>query len=64
MDIVIKGMQSYASAYLDDLVIFSSCWKDHVSHIHLVLERLPGAGLTVKLSKCQIGMAGVYTWGM
>ena len=42
MDKVIKGMQSYASAYLDDLVIYSSCWKGHVSQIHLVLERLRG----------------------
>ena len=56
MDRVTKGMQSYASAYLDDLVVYS-CWKDHVSHIRLVLERLRGAGLTVKLSKCQFGMA-------
>ena len=38
MDRVIKGMQSYASAYLDDLVIYSSCWKDHVSqHIYVQL---------------------------
>ena len=47
-----------ASAFLDDLVIYSSCWKDYVSHIHLVLESLLwGVGLTVKLSKRQFGMA-------
>ena len=40
MDRVVKGMQSYASAYLDDLIVYSSCWKDHVSHTRLVLERL------------------------
>ena len=26
-------------------------------HLHSVLERLVGAGLTVKLSKCQFGMS-------
>ncbi|KAL5486579.1 hypothetical protein EMCRGX_G019081, partial [Ephydatia muelleri] len=57
MDQVIQGMDSFASAYLDDLIIFSSSWEDHMRHLHCVLERLVGAGLTVKLSKCQFGMS-------
>eukprot|EP00731_Ephydatia_muelleri_P001017 Em0001g1017a len=57
MDQVIQGMDSFASAYLDDLIIFSSSWEDHMRHLHCVLERLVGAGLTVKSSKCQFGMS-------
>ena len=51
MDHVIREMNGFASAYLDDLIIYSSSWADHVSHLRRVLERLVGAGLTAKLSK-------------
>ena len=37
MDQVIQGMDSFASAYLDDLIIFSSSWEDHMRHLHCVL---------------------------
>ncbi|KAL5516188.1 hypothetical protein EMCRGX_G001465 [Ephydatia muelleri] len=57
MDQVIQGMDSFASAYLDELIIFSSSWEDHMRHLHCVLEQLVGAGLTVKSSKCQFGMS-------
>ena len=57
MDHVIREMNGFASAYLDDLIIYSSSWADHVGHLRRVLERLVGAGLTVKLSKCQFGMS-------
>ena len=56
MDCVIQGMQDYAAAYLDDLIIFSQCWTDHLEHLSAVLQRLSEAGLTVKARKCQLGM--------
>ena len=37
--------------YMDDLVIYSSCWKDHVQHIRRVLEKLRSAGLTANPAK-------------
>lgn len=57
MDRVIQGMNGFASAYLDDQIIYSNSWIDHMSHLRRVLERLRRAGLTAKLSKCQFGMA-------
>ena len=39
MDHVIREMNGFADAYLDDLIIYSSSWTDHVSHLCLVLER-------------------------
>ena len=56
MDRVIQGMQDYAAAYLDELIIFSQCWTDHLEHLSKVLQRLREAGLTVKAGKCQLGM--------
>ena len=56
MDRVIQGLQDYAAAYLDDLIIFSTCWTDHLKHLATVLQRLGEAGLTVKPTICQLGM--------
>ena len=44
------------AAYLDKLVVFSSAWTEHLQHLCLMLQHLREAGLTVKPSKCQIGM--------
>ena len=51
MDHVIRGMNKFASAYVDDLIVFSSSWEDHLEHLHAVLKRLQSLGLTAKPSK-------------
>ena len=57
MDQVIRGMNHFASAYLDDLIIFSTSWESHLSNLRAVLSRLSEVGLTTKPSKCQFAMA-------
>ena len=47
MDHVIREMNGFASAYLDDLIIYSNSWADHVSHLRRVLDRLVGAEHTL-----------------
>jgi hypothetical protein len=37
--------------YLDDVVIFSKNFKEHLCHVSIVLQRLHEAGLTVKQQK-------------
>ena len=56
MDRLVASMAAFCAAYLDDLVIFSNSWEEHLSHIDHVLTALRGAGLTAKPSKCQFGM--------
>ena len=56
MDQVIRGMHKFASAYLDDLIIFSTTWEDHLTHLKAVLCQLQELGLTTKPSKCQFAM--------
>ena len=56
MDRLVDGLQDFASAYLEDLIVFSNIWRDHLRHLDAVLRRLKEAGLTAKPGKCQFGM--------
>ena len=56
MDQLLTGLEGYTAAYLDDLVIYSNSWTEHLEHVQRVLTRLREAGLTVKPKKCQFGM--------
>ncbi|KAL5516832.1 hypothetical protein EMCRGX_G002255 [Ephydatia muelleri] len=56
MDELLRGTEGYSAAYLDDIVIYSDNWKDHMKHLKEVFRRLRKAALTVKFDKCQFGM--------
>ena len=56
MDRLVDGCGAFTAAYLDDLVIHSNTWKEHLYHIKSIFMRLCAAGLTAKPSKCQFGM--------
>ncbi len=49
--------------YLDDLVIFSNDWEEHLSLLRTVFERLERASLTLNLAKCVFGKATVTYLG-
>jgi len=40
--------------YLDDVIVISPDFTTHVSRLKEVFERLRGAGLKLKLSKCTL----------
>ncbi len=52
MQRVLAGLESFALSYIDDVIIFSLTFQDHITHISAVLARLDSFGLTVKKSKC------------
>ena len=53
IDTVLRGTEQFTGVYLDDIVIRSTSWEEHLQHIRRVMERLKQAQLTVNLSKCQ-----------
>lgn len=53
MDILLWPHQSYVAVYLNDVVIHSYTWQEHV---HQVLLKLRQAGLTANPQKCQLGL--------
>ena len=57
MDAVLRGLQDFSVAYIDDLAIFSNAWEEHLQHVRTVLQCLREAGLTAKPQKCQFGMS-------
>ena len=56
MDRLTQGLQGFVAAYLDDLVIYSDSWEDHMQHLRQVFCRLQDAGLTAKPKKRQFAM--------
>ena len=57
MNEVVQDLEKFAHAYLDDLVVFSDTWREHLSHLETILEKLQEFGLTAKMPKCQWEMA-------
>ena len=54
MDEVTAGLE-FTAAYLDDLIIYSTTWEEHVDHLRQIFTQLHEAILTVKPKKCQLG---------
>ena len=52
MSIVLQGLGHFATAYLDDILIYSETLEQHMSHLETVFERLRQHGLKLKLKKC------------
>ena len=63
MDGVLSGCESFAKAYIDDIVVHSCTWEEHVAHVDAVLTKIQGAGLTVKPVKCKLAMRKVSFLG-
>ena len=55
MDVVMSGLTfEVCLTYLDDVIVFAASLEEHFARLALVLERLQGAGLKLKPSKCNL----------
>ncbi|GFV54387.1 retrovirus-related Pol polyprotein from transposon 17.6 [Trichonephila clavipes] len=52
MNRILKSHSEYAQAYMDDVVIFSKTFEEHLVHLELVLTELEKLGFSVRLDKC------------
>lgn len=52
MDQVLRDSSAFAAAYLDDIVLYSDSWEQHLEHLCTILGCLHVAGLTVNPAKC------------
>ena len=47
------GCSDFAVNYIDDVLIFSRTFEEHLEHVRRVLKALEEASMNLKLSKCQ-----------
>lgn len=59
---VLRGV-SHCNAYLDDLIVHTSTWEEHMATLTQVFARLAQASLTLNLAKCEFGKATVVYLG-
>ena len=53
MSVVLVGLELFAIAYLDDILIFSASVDEHLKHLKTVFAQLRKHKQKIKLSKCQ-----------
>lgn len=54
--VVLRGyINKFCIVYLDDIIVYSRTWKEHLYHLALIFERLQLHGLTCVIKKCTFG---------
>ncbi len=59
---VISGIPN-CEAYVDDLIVYSNTWSEHVQTLRQLFDRLAEANLTINLAKSEFGHATVTYLG-
>jgi hypothetical protein len=62
-DILRPFTNSFVVVYLDDILIFSQTWEEHLHHIRQVLQTLRQHKLCANLEKCTFGITQVQYLG-
>ena len=50
-------------SYVDDILVFSSTFEEHLDHLHNVFQRLEAAGLQLRRGKCKVGYTSMEFLG-
>ena len=48
-------LRKFVMVFIDDILVFSSTWEDHLAHIKMVLQTLRDHQFFLKRSKCVFG---------
>lgn len=61
---VLKGLNwKTCLVYVDDILVFSNSFQQHIQHLHDIFTRLESAGLTLKPNKCSFALKEVHYLG-
>ena len=56
-------IDDFVIVYLDDILIFSQTWEEHVKHVKHVLDVLVRKKLYLNMSKCEFGKTSLVYIG-
>ncbi|MBW0537973.1 hypothetical protein O181_077688 [Austropuccinia psidii MF-1] len=48
-------LEGWMVVYIDDIIIYSETWEDHVQYIDGVLRKCPPINMKISLKKCNLG---------
>ena len=63
MDIVLRGAHRYADKLLDDILVWTNDFDEHLTRLADVLDRLRRAGLTLNVGKCHLATDRIKIFG-
>jgi len=52
-DVYLPYLDSFVIVYLDDIMVYSATWEEHMSHLMQVLETIKKHQLISNLKKCK-----------
>jgi len=53
----------FTLVYIDDIVVYSRTFEDHLKHVDLVLKAIASSGITLSLPKCHLGYCSIVVLG-
>jgi len=53
----------FTLVYIDDIVVYSKSFEDHLKHVDLVLKAIADSGLTLSPPKCHLGYRSIVMLG-
>jgi hypothetical protein len=62
-DVFRPFIDDFVIVYLDDILIFTGIWDEHIRHINQVLDTLQRENLYVKLFECEFGKTALVYLG-
>ena len=64
IDKVLNDCRDHVTNFVDDLMVYSDTWDEHVAHVRNVIEKLDNAGITLNLGKCRFAYSEVNFLGV
>ena len=63
-DILYEYLNTFCSAYIDDIFIYSKTKKEHMKHVQQVFQKLQKAGFQLDIDKCEFFVKEVKYLGL
>ena len=62
-EVLMEYLDKFVIVYIDDLLIYSKTFEEHIEHIRKIFEKLREVNLMVKLKKCKFCLPSIEFLG-